>query len=277
MINLPALSVLIDILADENNLKNTRIFRPLEGNPKLQRELFASAIREKLDDLNVFVMSMKPQAGVSIHGLGGSDQTIGDGRLDLPFEICGFEHIDSESSIFSLKSEQANKTVDIFAVIIREISPNNYICAHLAQHGTTKDAHEPIMLFYAGEKAPAEGNKILSHFLSLVHSSKIGSEKVNLKFRIGHGENRRPYRIRKIIHCIPRDQMNSESITKRNIDFSHRWEVMGHWRKIDGLGKNRGGEYTTQGYTWVIPHVRGPEDKMLVKKTRVIHAEKNIE
>jgi len=59
-----------------------------------------------------------------------------------------------------------------------------------------------------------------------------------------------------------------------SIDWSHRWEVRGHWRKTNGIGKDRSGAYVISGYTWVSSHVRGPEDAVLIKKKRVIQEER---
>lgn len=60
------------------------------------------------------------------------------------------------------------------------------------------------------------------------------------------------------------------------IDWKHRWEVMGHWRKHPGkLGKDRDGSRTKMDWTWVVPHERGAEDMPVVKKTRIYTGEQN--
>lgn len=53
------------------------------------------------------------------------------------------------------------------------------------------------------------------------------------------------------------------------IDWSHRWEVAGHWRKIKGKGKDQNGN-EVEGKTWVRDCVKGPENKPLKKKIRVV-------
>jgi len=69
-------------------------------------------------------------------------------------------------------------------------------------------------------------------------------------------------------------------VNKKEIDWSHSWEVSGHWRlfyteenirrEIDfnKKGKNRRGEYKESGRTWVLPHVKGKGE--LKVKTKVM-------
>lgn len=49
--------------------------------------------------------------------------------------------------------------------------------------------------------------------------------------------------------------ISGESFNK--IDWKHSWSVVGHWRKIKKLGKNRVGEYCEVGRTWVNPSIKG--------------------
>lgn len=54
------------------------------------------------------------------------------------------------------------------------------------------------------------------------------------------------------------------------LSFDHSFSVRGHWRRVaEGtIGKNRNGEYTVEGFTWVKEHVRGEGE--LLRKLRVI-------
>ncbi len=51
--------------------------------------------------------------------------------------------------------------------------------------------------------------------------------------------------------------------TTSPIEWEYSFLVSGHWRNIAGIGKDREGEYNTEGHTWVIPHKRnkGSEHK----------------
>lgn len=52
------------------------------------------------------------------------------------------------------------------------------------------------------------------------------------------------------------------------LDWKHSWQVIGHWRNISGIGKDRDGYYNQTGRTWVIPCVKGEGE--LIKKVRAI-------
>jgi hypothetical protein len=46
--------------------------------------------------------------------------------------------------------------------------------------------------------------------------------------------------------------------------------VRGHWRKVNGIGKDRSGEYCVKEFTWVTEHDKGPDGKPLIRKTRIV-------
>lgn len=48
----------------------------------------------------------------------------------------------------------------------------------------------------------------------------------------------------------------------------YAYEVMGHWRKINSIGKDRNGNRTVTGFTWVNPYQKGTGE--LMKKVRII-------
>jgi hypothetical protein len=54
-----------------------------------------------------------------------------------------------------------------------------------------------------------------------------------------------------------------------DVDWQHRWHVRGHWRKVKDIGYDIDGN-EMKGWTWVKAHVKGPEDKPLVERTRII-------
>ena len=81
--------------------------------------------------------------------------------------------------------------------------------------------------------------------------------------------SREAHRVRRIVLVkSTRSSDKTEEFDGRKIDWKHSWEVMGHWRKTAGVGKNRAGEYVIPGRTWVNPHVKG--DGQLIKKTRFV-------
>lgn len=103
---------------------------------------------------------------------------------------------------------------------------------------------------------------------------RMGAEKVNERFKVGSGKGKQIYKIKEVVHIAlyrkGGDQLPKTTAQGKVIDWSHRWEVMGHWRKVSGIGKDPSGAYGVQGFTWVSPHERGPENKPVVKKVRIV-------
>lgn len=73
----------------------------------------------------------------------------------------------------------------------------------------------------------------------------------------------------------PRDievEKNRPGVSHKLCKFDFRFEVMGHWRRIKGLGKNMFGEKNQTSRTWVDAHERGPKDRPLKKQIRQLEA-----
>lgn len=120
----------------------------------------------------------------------------------------------------------------------------------------------------------ANTHHLLTTFLAQFNAGLVGQEHVRERVVIGTGAQKRIHRIRRIVHIRPKSTSAPATGSSREIDWSHRWLVRGHWRKIDGLGKDRLGDYCVQGFTWVAEFQKGPEDAPLVRKTRLVHDSK---
>ena len=90
--------------------------------------------------------------------------------------------------------------------------------------------------------------------------------------RIGH-TLKKGKRIDHISDYIVVYRKKPKSITKNlgtcPVDWQHRWHQSGHWRKIKGTGKDAEGNEVEER-TWVKSCVKGPEDKPLVNKIRLV-------
>jgi hypothetical protein len=108
--------------------------------------------------------------------------------------------------------------------------------------------------------------------------SKTGLVRTNERIKIRSGEESRIHKIKSIVY-IKDYNSKTEDFQSRDIDWSHRWSVRGHWRKVDSIGKNRAGEYVISGWTWVTEHEKGPDEAPLITKTRIVKdsIEKRIE
>ncbi|HEY8271211.1 MAG TPA: hypothetical protein VIG33_10020 [Pseudobdellovibrionaceae bacterium] len=115
---------------------------------------------------------------------------------------------------------------------------------------------------------------IVTSFLQDLSKKSLGQERVRTSIKIGTGKMKRLHRLRRIIHVAPRKYARAAPETHRHIDWTHRFEVRGHWRKIDTLGKDRQGKYCIHGYTWISHHEKGPETLPLVRKVRLFDQSK---
>lgn len=111
---------------------------------------------------------------------------------------------------------------------------------------------------------------IINSFSEIVSRCRSGSVNIKESIRIGSKTPKELHKIRRIVIVHPNPQKTIQKYNGIPIDWSHRWSVRGHWRKVRGLGKDRNDDYSVSGYTWVHDHIRGPEKKPLIKKTRVV-------
>lgn len=70
-------------------------------------------------------------------------------------------------------------------------------------------------------------------------------------------------------HRVENEALNNFSEEEKKREYSHCFEVRGHWRKIKGIGLNRHGERSVQGATWIKSHLKGSED--LIIKSRIVN------
>lgn len=115
---------------------------------------------------------------------------------------------------------------------------------------------------------------LVKAYLAKLNSGEVGTEHVRERVKIGTGKAKKTVTIRKIVHVKSKGKKYfSEYAGHREVDWTHRWFVRGHWRKFEGLGKDREGNYCVTGRTWVNAHEKGPEHAPLISKTRIVDPE----
>lgn len=70
-----------------------------------------------------------------------------------------------------------------------------------------------------------------------------------------------------VLFSLDRKRVSYPFTEVNKIDWKHSWSVVGHWRAVERIGKNRHGEYCEIGRTWVNPCLKGNGD--FIKKTRM--------
>jgi hypothetical protein len=214
----------------------------------------------------------------------GPVQASADGRpffLGEPFPTLWIECV--TQPLFTIL--EGREKIEVHALYLWRSHEDNYLAIMFGE-GTLRGTGMATIM---SDAQPANDDSIYTNsavhcflfhlFQALARKGQLGTERMNERFRIGTGSERRQIKIKDIVHVRLRRKAASsapttEQVGDRKIEWSHRWEVMGHWRKVSGIGKDDRGRYHVQNYTWVIPHTKGPEEKDLVKKTRLIVTKK---
>lgn len=230
----------------------------------------------------------RPQATTDPLSSVDSTDALGNfSEIDLPFSSCSFEilngslisaieTLEDNQSLNQLSSEQIRtlkRTFLIRCILIREMFPQQFACFGLFENPADKTFE---VKYWRENKTEGELEKdvffvttTIFKILNQLNTNGGYTEKIKERVKVGRGKNRIAHTIKTLIHIKSTKSASSSSLLGGRLDFSHRFEVMGHWRAVKGVGKDREGNYCIENWTWVIPHVRGPEELPLIKKTRL--------
>lgn len=213
--------------------------------------------------------------------------------INQPFKSIWYESSDGDPIHISVPNRNGSRGY-MWGILCKEISPSDYQLAilastdryakHLTRYFITLDDYKnlPKIEKYGDiydHKDPSLHLSYAYHNLAkelanaIRKSTRIAKEKTKIKVRVGAGKDRSIRKINQVVRVVLNTERHPErSLTcHRNIEWSHSWEVMGHWRKVSGIGKDRHGKYGTKGLTWVVPYIKGKGE--LVKKMRSIVTE----
>lgn len=217
------------------------------------------------------------------------------GSLDLPFKTCVFEMQSVQMKINSADpNHQHENLMNIDWLMVHELAPNQYCFGGYFYSGNKQTIADFLWIPIDDHRIAFSNIKIDEHFINLFRvccngfklAAKIYCDFLNSpdthvgqshehrsKIKIKTASGQKDFiKLKPIIVVKKKTAEFQESLSPRlkNIDWSHRWEVRGHWRKIEGLGKNREGLYQVKDFTWVKNHTKGPAEALLVQKTRRI-------
>lgn len=185
--------------------------------------------------------------------------------LDLPFSTCLIESTDG--TLFNLDSSDLPAgSSDIACLFVTELEGGTYGFLGLMTDGNATWATDPKSESY---KTFMIVSKAICAFINSKNTN-VGQQKTNIRFK---HKKTGIMKVKKLIHIARKSKPGQlvNVLSKFDVDWSHRWEVRGHWRSIGAkVGKDRNGSYNVKGFTWVNSHIRGPDDKELIKKTRVV-------
>lgn len=192
---------------------------------------------------------------------GGPDRLL-PGLDSAPFPIFSLECLNGPLCT----PDEKLLTKPIVAILAKEVAPLEFKFYTLMSF--TDQGGKPVY-WVTFTQVPG---RLAELYVQSISTSVVGHESVKERIKVGRGADRRTHTIRKIIRIVPKAEVShARPIASREIDWSHRWLVRGHWRRRPGLGKDRAGTYCINGFTWVIEHERGPEDAPLISdKVRVV-------
>lgn len=248
---------------------------------------------KRLEGVNVFIAYLDNDFEVSFNGF----DSIFESFRSLPFKKTFFELAIPHQ--FHFEMEQIKLSTVLMAFSIEEVSPDDYYLTAIGAVEVDADNgfNYPILRVYRDEsnvvrvqsiknngekmslgKAMHFKNCLVAIFSSvskiiefLNKNPEYGVTKENFILKKGVGKAAYRVCVNKIIHIRPKKFKEKTEYMGQEIDWSHRWRVRGHWRKVSTVGKNREGEYGIQGFTWVVEHIKGPEELPIIEKTRILH------
>jgi hypothetical protein len=229
------------------------------------------------------ILNILPKAHIIVNDALIGDKPVETHPDDLihvpspPFQTCWIE-VPRRGAIFSKGEGGIN--AQYYGMLLHEAAPHRYLYAILKNGKSLKDEYEicvGMINMAMPHKNPSSEYAIIQAFLqpfSMAYS--MGTQRANVHIKLRRNGKNEHHKIRHIVHIVAKTKGSREALeSTMNIDWSHRWAVRGHWRELpEGkLGKDRSGEYVVRGFTWVEDHVKGPEDKPYIEKTRVIDKE----
>jgi len=246
--------------------------------PRLEQVSVANKFADLYEQARFITLATKPSevkdiAVVVKHHGGEAGRPI----LDLPFSVCVFEMLDKP--IVAWNTDGGKRLV--LALLCHEIEPGQY--EYFSLEGVTESLEKGDITVGMGYLPANTDDDVLFEYHALVREmvdelkagdTVIGTVRQKHHVKIGHGPERRNHKIREIVYVTKHKfKAGTGLVLGKEVDWTHRWEVRGHWRKITGIGKDREGQYCVNGLTWVVPHEKGPDDKPVVRKQRLVKNE----
>lgn len=191
-------------------------------------------------------------------------------RIGLPFRSCWFEAADDCRSL--LQTELGGDRHAWLGALFTEKEWG--IEGQILVHHYGKKECFWLKCNLGWDSAPADSqmetvDRILRIVLdnALRKTNQVGE--INLpRQSLARRQSSKPHLVKKLIYICRSRASSPQQLLGYPIAWKHSWEVMGHWRTVPTIGKDRQGNYVVPGRTWVAPHERG--EGPLIHKTRLV-------
>ena len=118
---------------------------------------------------------------------------------------------------------------------------------------------------------------IVNSMISRLQHSKLGTVSLPARAKFKDAEGKKQlYKAKNVIYVGRRDHTDSTrpiSINNKKINWTHKWDVAAHWRKLpnpESLGLDREGNRTVKGYTFIKSYLKG--EGAYLAKTRIVRS-----
>ena len=226
------------------------------GVDSISSELDIVPIDGFIDEIRPFVFSYEEGEQV------GFEFAL-DEIPSLPFSACSIE-LEANGALYV--PDFGTGQFWVMSYVCREVSPGNYDFYALGSvDGISLDA-----VVYVNEGALHQ--HLLNTTIQFIKRLKIGKtglckSRARIKHRV---RNKKAFTTIKNYIYVTGNRMPTVSGYGDTIEYTHAFEVGGHWRKIKGIGLNRLGERVVGGATWVRPYTKGMQATPLLVKTRYV-------
>lgn len=262
-------------------------------NSEFKQSIFNKYLQARCFSLDDKIVNMVREAGAMNNPVIGHNYELKP--LPLPFRVCWYEGNDTFLYTGKYSPVGSNETFEVSCGAI--LLSNEETCIHVVavchiideQGGSHFKNIFSILPYDTGvEEVDAGLAKLrasdpfarfayitMRNILDFQKSSCALAERpINFFHKIGTGRYKKIQQVKTCIDVVlKKDRKEYEVKASRKVDWTHRWEVMGHWRRVKGMGKDQSGKYKVQGYTWVKDFEKGPAEAHLIKKDRNVYLE----
>lgn len=175
--------------------------------------------------------------------------------LDLPFKICSFE-LFGQNTMW-IKNPVTGEDNEIVCIVAEEMEPQKIVFYVLGNFGKGPE----IKWFHPDDHGSnwwVICNSMIQVYLSNLKNGQHGFTSPRTIFKWKDAGTKQQMRINKVIYVRPKNKPE-EDPGEEQVTWSHAFWVMGHWRTISGIGKDRNDNYCVSGKTWVVPYVKNKE------------------
>lgn len=188
--------------------------------------------------------------------------------IDPPFEVVSMEY--AGDHYITVGKDTDPLSVNIDAIMVEEVGDKYRYYMLLETTGFGKS-----VLIAENEEAE-KSSGIIAEMLEKLNKHNCGTEKNTATSGVSYrpeGSKKKRYISKDIVFIVADNPTRrSKALVSRDIDWSHAFDVRGHWRyydKSDFVGYDRKGNKNQRGRTWV-SHYQKNKDKEHQKKIRVI-------